>query len=495
MNQYGIRFDMGSRFSTVDEIKEQFTKSNVKISKESEDVSGIPILHEFGEVYLDNTTAHSIIFGQTGSGKTRRVVLPTLRSVINAKENALLLDVKGELYNHTCKLAEEKGYDIKVLNIRNPRKGHSYNPLKHAYSLYLSGDKERAEIKLYHFVKSLTHCYKDVKDPYWINAVETLSICLLKIMLDICKTDPMSYNINTLIKLGSEYADFNSDTKCMFDIFVGLLCNDEKFKKKYPYADKVAKQLMSLVNLPNTTRGCVANEFNTLYSKFTFNQYLCDRLSDWSDNTIDISSIVDTSEKPIIIYIITPDENTSFNFIAQFFITELYEALVNKTSEGKSTSFSRRWNFILDEFANGMHIDNILNMMTACRSRNIRMYLVAQDLNQLSSTYSVDMAKSMISNAKNIVYTKTNDYALMDVIKHLCGDTYSVGLGKYIHLLDVCDLASFKMGDVLIKGDGVIYCSHLPDISKYIDDSCDNELDLLTDNKPMFKTINLRNLN
>lgn len=469
-NRYGIMNGSFSRFATMDEVKNQFSCSSVMVSKRKEDVSGVPILYVNNNIYLDNNTAHTIVFGQTGSGKTRRIILPTLRSILNAKENAVLLDVKGELYSHTYKIAKDNGYKIKVLNLRNPQLGNTYNPLKYMYSLFLNGEKERAEIKLYQFIKSLTQNYESAKDPYWINTVENLSVGILKLMVDLCIDDVKTFNINTLVSIAAAYANFNSEGElCDFDKLIYDLCVDEDTKEIFPNAALAATQLLSLIRLPSTTRGCVASEFSAVFSKFTCNYSMSEMLCDWSDNTIDIDEIANGKDEPTIIYINTPDENTSFNFIAQFLVAELYEAIVYKASY-EQNNCSRRWNFILDEFANGMKISNILNMMTACRSRNIRMLLVAQDMNQLCEVYSEKIAKSIISNAKNIMYTKTNDYSLMEIITDLCGTTYNVGMNKRIPLMDVYDLASLKMGDVLIKSDGLIYCSHLPDISDYIDD-------------------------
>lgn len=46
-----------------------------------------------------------------------------------ANSNCIILDRKGELYNDTViKYLENKGYTVKVLNLKNPERSCRYNP-------------------------------------------------------------------------------------------------------------------------------------------------------------------------------------------------------------------------------------------------------------------------------------------------------------------------------------------------------------------------------
>ena len=114
-----------TRWATEKEMKEQKDIEKVTLLDENYEHAGIPLILTKTEAYVDNDDTHSLIIGSTGSGKTQCVILPLLRILAKAGESMIVTDPKGEIYEKTGGLLKEKGYNIILLNFRDPLKGNS----------------------------------------------------------------------------------------------------------------------------------------------------------------------------------------------------------------------------------------------------------------------------------------------------------------------------------------------------------------------------------
>lgn len=75
-------------------------------------------------------TVHEIIMGESGTGKGFTCLQP---NILQANSSYVIADPSGELIRNTGKYLLEKGYKIKIVNIKNPRFSDKYNPLKYIY--------------------------------------------------------------------------------------------------------------------------------------------------------------------------------------------------------------------------------------------------------------------------------------------------------------------------------------------------------------------------
>ena len=105
------------------------------------DIEGIPIIAEEGKKDYKITfakPAHTLIIGTTGSGKTTTFINPTVQILANTKgkPSMLISDPKGELYALHAKSLIKRGYDVKVLDLRNPYCSIRWNPLEKPYEMY-----------------------------------------------------------------------------------------------------------------------------------------------------------------------------------------------------------------------------------------------------------------------------------------------------------------------------------------------------------------------
>ena len=60
------------------------------------------------------------------------------------KPNAFPYIIYGKASENNANFLRDRGYNILLLNFRNPQKGNSWNPLSLPYKLYKSGNKDLA---------------------------------------------------------------------------------------------------------------------------------------------------------------------------------------------------------------------------------------------------------------------------------------------------------------------------------------------------------------
>ena len=103
-------FDVAKRRANPDDTKNRVLSANVRIDTQ-------------GDRKLSNN--NMIVIGSSGTYKTTSVVTPNL---LQANENYIILDVKGELLYKYGLFLKSRGYTIRVLNLKEQDKSDAYNP-------------------------------------------------------------------------------------------------------------------------------------------------------------------------------------------------------------------------------------------------------------------------------------------------------------------------------------------------------------------------------
>lgn len=89
---------------------------------------------------------HCAVCAPSGSKKTRGSVYPTVDALsFSGKNNLLITDPSLEIYCMAGKCLADRGYEVFLLDLENPRQGARYNPLKLIADLSEAGKGEFAE--------------------------------------------------------------------------------------------------------------------------------------------------------------------------------------------------------------------------------------------------------------------------------------------------------------------------------------------------------------
>lgn len=128
------------------------------------------------------------------------------------------------------------------------------------------------------------------------------------------------------------------------------------------------------------------------------------------------------SEKPVAVFMVIPDYDTSTHVVASIFISQLYTMLARRASESGGKCH-QRVKFRLDEFGNMPAIHDMANILTVCLGRNILFELYVQGYSQVTSKYGKENGETIKDNCQTHIYIKSTSKETNDEISAKCGNT------------------------------------------------------------------------
>lgn len=433
-----------------------------------ETAAGIPLLCLANKVYTDCEDSHTIIFGSTGSKKTRLIIMPTVRLLGLAGENMIVIDPKAELYERTAYDLKCRGYTIIAINFRDPSLGNCWNPFDIPYTFYKEGNFDRSYEFVNDIVNNIMLDSVSISDPFWDHSAADLLFGLILMMFDLCKNKSKKEG---MVDYDShKEADFFSDSDVNVSTIVKLrnkqfinnaIASSLFWKKENQKNSLIAVSLMGTVTAPlSKTQPSILSTFDQKMRMFMLQENLTAMMS-CSDFSL---KNFGTLNKKNALYVIMPDEKTTYHKLVSLFIKQSYEYLIYQAQQLEKKSFSIRINYLLDEFASLPAINDFPAMISAARSRNIRFNIVIQSQSQLFQKYRDD-ADTIKSNCNNWIFLTSRELSLLKELESLCGTID----GKH-YLYSVSRLQHLKKEE----GEALLLCrrlypflTRLYDINKY----------------------------
>lgn len=401
-------------------------------------------MYDVDKIYVDNSDSHSLIIGATGSKKTRLLVLPLVHILGYTEESMIITDPKAEVYNRTASMLKNKGYEIIVLNFRNPSTGSCWNPLAIPFEMYKNGNKDRAHEFINDIALNLMLAEKSTKDVFWDYSASDLLFGLILLLFKLHSSDE-SVCLYDVLKLRSEL--FDKD---------GVVSNDlwEVAKQEM----LISHSLMGTVMAPSRTRSSILSTFDQKMRCFVYQDNLIEMMS---SNTISMEKF---RKDKSVIYLIMPDEKTTYHRLISLFVKQSYEFLIYQAHKLTTGFFENRINYILDEFSTLPTIKDFPAMITASRSRNIRFNLCIQSQQQLFYRYQEE-AETIKSNCNNWVFLTSRELKLLQEISSLAGVDSN---GKAIISVSALQHLDKDRGQVFVFcGRLFPFVSELADISEF----------------------------
>ncbi len=368
---------------------------------------GIPLLYdaETRRLYIDASDTHSLVYGSTGSLKTRTVVSPGIKVLGYAGESMVINDPKGELFARHAGDLKKQGYTIVDVNFRNPSVGNSWNPLYIPYQFYIQGNLDKSAEFVNDIANNLMLSDRSTDDPFWDFSASDLLYGLIQLLFRYCKEHHASLNavnIGNLLTLRRL-------------LFSGRQQPQNTLLWKYASEDElVAASLSGSVYAPKDTMNSILSVFDQKMRSFTIQPTLLDMLA---NNDFDIADI---GKAKTAVFLITPDEKTSYHRLVSMFVKESYEYLIYLATQTPDNKVENRINYILDEFSSLPQIADMPSMISAARSRDIRFLLVVQSQSSLKQRYSNE-AETIISNCTNWIFFTSRELSLLKELSELCG--------------------------------------------------------------------------
>ena len=397
------------------------------------DAGGIPLKMTPKKVWVDNGGYHNIVIGSTGAGKTQTTVLPMVNLLAKHDESMIITDPKGEIYENTSNYLKSLGYNIVLLNFRDPQQGNAWNPMYLPYSLYKDGNIDKSVELLEDLAANIL---KDPsakgQDPFWENTSADYFAGLACALFDDAKEEEINLNsISLMTTVGEE-----------------KLANTTYVKDYFSYKDPAGTaytKASSTLMAPSETKGSILSVFKQKIQLFASRANLSEMLA---NNDFDMRDI---GRKKTAVFIVIQDEKTTYHSLVTIFLKQCYETLISVAQESGG-KLPHRTNFILDEFANMPPLKDVTTMVTAARSRNIRFTFIIQNFAQLYEVYGKENGETIKGNCGNIVYLISTELSALEEISKMCGEVKSKEKEKTSStpLVTVSDLQRLSQWETII---------------------------------------------
>lgn len=397
------------------------------------DAAGIPLKMSSKKVWVDNGGYHNLVIGSTGAGKTQTTVLPMVNLLAKHDESMIITDPKGEIYEETSNYLKSLGYNIVLLNFRDPQQGNAWNPMYLPYSLYKDDNIDKSVELLEDLAANILHDPQAKgQDPFWENTSADYFAGLACALFE--DAQPEEINLNTISLMSTIGEEKIANTTYI----------KEYFSYKNPAGTAYTKASSTLM-APSDTKGSILSVFKQKIQLFASRANLSEMLS---NNDFDMRDI---GRKKTAVFIVIQDEKTTYHSLVTIFLKQCYETLISVAQEcgGK---LPYRTNFILDEFANMPPLKDVTTMVTAARSRNIRFTFIIQNFAQLNEVYGKENADTIKGNCGNIVYLISTELSALEEISKMCGEVKSKEKEKTSStpLVTVSDLQRLSQWETII---------------------------------------------
>ena len=397
-----------SRWSKANEIKNFHGVKRVPFTDSKSEFAGTPLVYDKEAAYVDNGESHTLVIGATGSGKTSGIIDPTMMMLMKGRESIIVTDPKGEIYEHHYSTLKRLGYQIIVLNFREPQRGNCWNPFDLPYQYQQEQNFDKANELLNDLATNIV-VDGQAQDPFWQDSAASYLTGLSLALFEDAPQNEININsINLMMNQGEERYGASNFMK-------------EYYNLKDP-SSPVAINLAGTVMTANDTKQGIVSVLQQKVKTLAITRNLSEMLS---KSDFEMSSI---GEKPTAVFLIIQDEKTTYHSLATIFVKQCYESLIS-VAHKHGGALPVRTNFLIDEFANMPKFKDITTMVTAARSRKIRFTFIIQNFAQIVKTYGKEDAETIRGNCGNLIYLLTGELSALEEISKLCGDKL-VRVGK-----------------------------------------------------------------
>lgn len=270
----------------------------------------------------------TMVIGGSGAGKTRFYAKPNL---MQANTSFVVLDPKGENLRDTGHLLEEKGYEVRVLDLINMEKSHCYNPF-----VYLKDDNDVQRL-VTNLFKATTPKGSQSNDPFWDTAASMLLLALIFYLKYEAPEDEQNFPmVMELLRAGEVREDNDEYQSPLDELFERLEMREpEHIAVKYykDYHSGSAKTLKSI----QITLAARLEKFN-----------LRSLAALTATDELDLPSL---GEKKTALFALIPDNDTSYNFLVSILYTQLFQQLFYIADHKYGGRLPVHVHFLMDEFA------------------------------------------------------------------------------------------------------------------------------------------------
>ncbi len=301
-------------------------------------------------------------------------------------------DPKGELYDKTAGFLKKNGYEIKVLNLVDPKFSDGYNPIMHVSS----------ELDVDVIANTIVKGQKvegSSADPFWDDSAEMLLKALIYYL--IATRPEEEQNLASCAEL-VRAANANGGSNLLSELMSEL-----------PYDHPARMNYKSIEIAPEKTYSSILSSLQSKLGKFDSKEIA--ELT--STDTINFEEI---GNKKTAVYVISSDTHTAYDFLLTIFFSQMIQQLYNYADKNGGALKVPTY-FILDEFANIGKVPDFDKKISTSRSRKISFSVILQNLDQLEAVYEKSY-ETIIGNCDTHVFLGSNSQKTVEYFSKALGE-------------------------------------------------------------------------
>ncbi|MEA4986950.1 MAG: type IV secretory system conjugative DNA transfer family protein [Anaerovorax sp.] len=356
---------------------------------------------------VDTDDVHCLMIGAAGVGKTAFFLYPNLEYACASGMSFITTDTKGDLARNYGTIAKENyGYNIAVLDLRNPTRSDGNN-LLHLVNKYMDLYRQdngnfsaRAKAEKYAKIIAKTIVSPDGnnagmgQNAFFYDAAEgllTAVILLIAEYLPPTEIDGQLVDKRHIVSVFKMVQDLMAPSqvkgKSQFQLLMDKLPSTHKAKWFAGAAINSAEQAMASV------LSTVLSKLNAFLDT-EMEQILC------FHSSIDAETFC--NEKSAIFLILPEEDNTKY-FMVSLFLQQFYREMLMVADE-HGGKLPNRVMIYADEIGTIPQIESFEMMLSAGRSRRISVVPIIQSFAQLDKNYGKEGSQIITDNCQLTIF-------------------------------------------------------------------------------------------
>ena len=341
-----------------------------------------------------------LVVGGSGSGKTSSFVKPNL---MQCHSSYCITDPKGQILQECGKMLQKNGYNIRFLDLIDMDMSMKYNPLA-----YVKNDKDVR--KVVNTLMINTKSEGTGGDSFF---EDSASILLTALVSYVCLVaEPEERNLNLVLDMMNaiELRDDPEWKNAVDTLMENLEKRYQKQKKPVPFCVKQYKKFQQAGYKTGQSILATANAHVATLELDEVRELI-------SRDELSLDTLGDEYNA---LFIIIPDTDCTFNFIAAILYTQMFNLLCDKAKKCPKGRLPIHVRCILDEFANIGKIPNFEILITTIRSREISVAPILQTKSQIKAVYK-DHAETVTGNCDSFLFLGGKEESTIKDISEMLG--------------------------------------------------------------------------
>lgn len=383
-------------------------------------------------------------------GKSRYYFKP---NILSANGSIIVTDPKGELLRDCGYSLKNKGYTIKVLNLDEKSNSNHYNPLMYIKEIKNFDDVLHKDINSHAIQEDdvmtlINTLMLNTKvetidntsgDPFW-NKAEMIYLQAL-FYYTLRHYDKRHQNFTTILKLIRLSSPDNTGVSALDRLFDEWAKNEPNAigVKQYKHFKVAASapKMMSTIIMVATARLAAFNIKEIANLTDTDDMELSRIGMPMDDNSHLLKEIRNKTGKnigngKIAYFIITKPSDSTFNFLASIFYTQIF-AVIDENAKLCGGSLASTLEIYMDEWSQLGEIPRFVEELAYLRGLNVGITVGLQSLSQLKQKYKENW-ESVLDCCDSILFLGSNSKETLEYITTLLGKKtwYKKAIGRTI---------------------------------------------------------------